>query len=430
MRGTFLSRVAFHVALTGILAGTVVAIAIVWIADGLARRHEDRYLLDVCEQFALELRERNADPIWLTADETWELEHTGIRVALFEQRRRMAGDKALVPVVPDRCVDYGGMRVCARAANALTAVVGRKQASFSERNEDLLPAALIAVLLTGLIAAVSARWVARVVVRPLRELRDSVAKIPEHPGDVQLSAHADVSEVEALRVALRDTLSRLSSSLAQSERFAHDAAHELRTPLTAMLGELELIAERASDSGRDDIMRVHTIAQRQSRLVERLLVLAQQDVANLAERVDLVDVVEAAVEGLGAPARERVAVTLTEGAALVDGDSALLVSMVGNALENALKFSQQGVSCTLQASDSSATIAVQDDGPGIDEGERQRVFLPFYRSTAARLAGVRGHGIGLALIAHVASLHGGVARFAHATRGARLEIDLPLANEL
>ncbi|HEX5658884.1 MAG TPA: histidine kinase dimerization/phospho-acceptor domain-containing protein [Polyangiales bacterium] len=161
-------------------------------------------------------------------------------------------------------MDHDGLHLCARGANALTAVVGRKQGGFSQRNADILHAAWLAVLLTGIIAALSARLLARVVVRPLRELRDSVAMLPGHPGDVPLQAHGEVSEVEALCVALRDTLSRLSSSLAQSERFARDAAHELRTPLTAILGELELIAERTSESEREDIMRVHTIAQRQS----------------------------------------------------------------------------------------------------------------------------------------------------------------------
>ncbi|MET0284178.1 MAG: HAMP domain-containing sensor histidine kinase [Polyangiales bacterium] len=423
--GTLAGRITLHGALTGMITGVAVAVVIVWLADTIGRRHEDRYLLDVCEQFALELREREADPHWLAKDEAWELEHTGIRVAVFEKAKFVAGDDSLIPTQPNRCEDHGALRVCSRSAFAYTAVVARLRLDFYERNGDLVQAAWIAVALACLIAALSARLIARVVVRPLRELRDAVATLSEQPSDGPLGAIAGVSEVDALRLALNETLSRLSASLAQSERFARDAAHELRTPLTAMIGELELIAERAQDGDREDILRVHAIAMRQTKLVERLLVLAQQEVPPAPERVDLVDVVEIALEGLSASARERVSVKLPERETFVEGDSALLVSMVGNALDNALKFSQRMVRCTLEARDRKAIIAVQDDGPGIDAAERERVFLPFYRSAHSRVSGIRGHGIGLALIAHVATLHGGGARFATAASGARLEIDLP-----
>ncbi|HEX5658885.1 MAG TPA: ATP-binding protein [Polyangiales bacterium] len=119
--------------------------------------------------------------------------------------------------------------------------------------------------------------------------------------------------------------------------------------------------------------------------------------------------------------------TVVEGAAVIDGDSALLVSMVGNALDNALKFSQQAVSCTQTARARRSPC---------------RTTVPGSKSTSASVCSCRsiaalrpartacvGRGIGLALIAHVASLHGGVARFVQAARGARLEIELPLANE-
>jgi two-component system OmpR family sensor kinase len=422
---TFVGRIALHGALTGIVTGALVAIVIVWLADTIGRGHEDRYLLDVCEQFALELREREADPTWLTKDEAWELEHTGIRVAVFEKARRIAGDATLTPARTNQCEDQGSLRVCARSASAFTAVVGRASLGFFERTGDLLQAAWIAVALVCLLSVLSARSLAKVVVRPLHDLRKAVINVSGQPLDGRLAASAGVSEVDALRLVLRETLSKLSASLALSERFARDAAHELRTPLTAMIGELELIAERASDGDREDVLRVHAIALRQVKLVERLLVLARQEIMPAPERVDLFDVVETALESLPPAARQRVTVSLPERETFVDGDSALLVSMVGNALDNALKFSQRAVRCTVDASEGRATIAVQDEGPGIDEAERERVFLPFYRSAKARGSGVRGYGIGLALISHVAGLHGGAARFARATRGARLEIDLP-----
>ncbi len=70
-------------------------------------------------------------------------------------------------------------------------------------------------------------------------------------------------------------------------------------------------------------------------------------------------------------------------------------------------------------------VTIDDDGPGIPEDEQVRVFAAFYRTRASRAGPIPGHGIGLALIAHVAALHGGTARFEDCARGTRLEIALP-----
>jgi two-component system OmpR family sensor kinase len=425
--GTFVGRIAAHGLLSALAAGVTVALVTVWMADDIARQSEDRVLLDVCEQFALELREREADPVWLTRDETWELQHTGISVAVFEKERRISGDPALATLAPETCMDQGALRVCARSAYAYTAVVGRAREALDRRRAEVVHATLFAVLIAGVLSALASRLLARIVVRPLHQLREAVSQVSEQePASADLGPPVGLAEIDELRQALRDTLVRLGLSLAESERFAHDAAHELRTPLTAMLGELELLAERTDGAVRSDILRVHAIALRQAKLIERLLVLARQGASRETEHVDLADVIEMAIESLSPCARPRIEVALPQRGALVAGDSALLTSMMGNALDNALKFSAERVRCSLRVHEQRATIAVHDEGPGIAAEERERVFLPFYRTAESRGSGVHGHGIGLALIAHVAALHGGSARFAHVARGAQLELQLPL----
>jgi len=302
-------------------------------------------------------------------------------------------------------------------------VVGRSRAALDERRADLMRAALIALMLTSTLAALVSSALARVVVRPLHSLRVAVANVTERdPGAAEFGPSAGIAEIDALRVALRETFARLAISLAQAERFARAAAHELRTPLTAMLGELELIAEHTQAADRGDLLRVHAIGRRLSMLVDRLLVLAQLEPSQATQRIDLVDVLETALETLSKVERARVQLTLPDQPVFVLGDDTLLGSMIGNALDNALKFSPREVRCQLTANSEHALMVVSDDGPGIVAEERERVFRPFYRSASG---GVHGHGIGLALVAHVAALHHGSARFADSTRGARLELRLP-----
>jgi signal transduction histidine kinase len=104
----------------------------------------------------------------------------------------------------------------------------------------------------------------------------------------------------------------------------------------------------------------------------------------------------------------------------------LSAALLTNAIDNALKFSVGRVEVRIGREGDEAQIIVKDGGPGIAPDDLERVFAPFYRSAAARRSGALGHGVGLALIAHVAKVHGGSAGIDSAPgRGTRLEIRLP-----
>ena len=106
----------------------------------------------------------------------------------------------------------------------------------------------------------------------------------------------------------------------------------------------------------------------------------------------------------------------------------MLVLSVVNGLDNALKYSEGApVEVRVEAAGDVATITIDDAGPGVARDDRERVFEPFQRATGERDSRIRGHGIGLALVAHVMSVHGGTAGFEERERGARLLLELPLS---
>lgn len=420
-------RVALAAGTSIALGGLSVALVAGLLAERFSRAREDEHLRGAATTLALELSEPGADPAWIAVDEDRELAHTGMRVAIFEGRTFVAGDRTLGPVSVGTCEDRGALRACAIEAGALAAIVARAPAALDEQRETTVLALAIAVVLVALLGAIAARGIARLSVAPLARLRAAVERVREEdPTPLDLGEDEGVAEVDALRASLTSALARLTVALSQARRFSADAAHELRTPLTAIIGELDLAAERSpSDDARDSIERASRTAARLATLVDRLLVLARTNARlDAAERVELLEVVEDAREAL--PPAERARVNLDARAAVeLLGDRTLLVSMVANALENAVKHGCGAVTVTIDRAGDLARVTVADEGPGVPSEERERVFAPFYRTRASRAGDVPGHGVGLALIAHVAALHGGSARFAPQSAGARFEIILP-----
>lgn len=165
-------------------------------------------------------------------------------------------------------------------------------------------------------------------------------------------------------------------------------------------------------------------------VTERLLALATPDEGQDGFAIVSVrDLIDESVGALDDEERRRVTTSGDEADLFVRGDAEALRIAISNGLSNALKF---GTHATIDvvAGDASAIIAIEDDGPGVAAEERAKVFEPFVRGGASR--GLPGHGLGLALVAHVSKRHRGHARLTepkHAAKGARLEIEVPLASD-
>jgi two-component system, OmpR family, sensor kinase len=217
--------------------------------------------------------------------------------------------------------------------------------------------------------------------------------------------------------------------LARQRRFVADASHELRTPLTGVLANLELLAESLRGDQGEAARSALRSSQRMRRLVGDLLLLARTDVGRVVARepCDLAQIaVEAAAE-LGAVSADH-DIVLDVHPVVVDAAQDELSRLTLNLLENALRHTPPGtqIRISTEQRDGSATLVVEDDGPGVPEELKPTLFERFVRG-----AGDRGgsFGLGLAIVKAVAESHGGSVSLEHASSGdgARFVVRLPAA---
>jgi two-component system sensor histidine kinase PrrB len=311
--------------------------------------------------------------------------------------------------------------------------VERRQAAL-RRRLALLGAAM-------LIVAAAGTWLAAdVVLRPLRRLRAAAAGIADE-GDLDRPVpDAGPAELRALAGSFKAMLARLARSaedrnraLEATRRFAADAGHELRTPLTSVQATLSTIARHPEMPAgqRGELAREALGEQRRLvELLDSLQALARGDAAPLERAdVDLAELVDASAGALAArhPSVSVAADAPDEPVAYRGWEPGLRI-MVDNLLENAARHGRPEGSVRIAlrpaADGRGPEIDVDDDGPGIPPGERERVFEPFRRVNGA--AARAGSGLGLALVAQQARLHGATVTVGDSPLGgARLRVAFP-----
>lgn len=309
----------------------------------------------------------------------------------------------------------------------------------AELRADLL-LVLASIVVAGTAATLMGAWhFTSSAVRPVVEITAQATRIEAGTLDQRILAHADTEEYEGLVAVLNRMLERLERGFAAQRRLTADVSHELRTPLTALRGEMEVALrsprsqreyEQVLRSGLEEIDRL-------TELSEDLLLVTRAEAGVIsAKRVatDLARLVDDKVDRLRRKFEER---DLTVDRVLccdhpsVLVDPELIIQLVDHLLDNALQFTPLGGSITVQVhpipGGSGLRLAVENTGPGIDAADLPHLFEAFYRCDPARTrTDGSGTGLGLALVASIARLHGGVAR-ASSVPGetTRFEVDIP-----
>jgi len=244
-------------------------------------------------------------------------------------------------------------------------------------------------------------------------------------------------EVTPLVQALNGLIARLSEAMAGQRRFLADAAHELRTPMTALGLQLQLLRRSGDDASRAQALaELEAGIERSQRLVEQLLQVARTEPDGEPMRIEPVNLgerVRSAVGRLSLKAEQRGIDLGARGPAgvVVGGDARQLALLLDNLIENALRYTPAGGVVDVEAGHEGgrASLRVVDDGPGIPESERERVFDRFYRGpdAPAQAHDSGGSGLGLAIVRAIAERHGAVVSLHTPDSGRGLEVRVVFA---
>jgi signal transduction histidine kinase len=290
---------------------------------------------------------------------------------------------------------------------------------------------LLAVGLPLLLAVVAATtWV--VVGRalaPVEAIRAEVDAISAAALHRRVEVPPADDEIGRLARTMNRMLARLEQAQARQRRLVSDASHELRSPVAAIRQHAEVaLAHPDRTTAAELAATVLAEDLRLQRLAEDLLLLTRADEHTLALRrrpVDLDDLVFEEARRLRAATGLRVD-TAAVSAGRVEGDAAGLRRVLRNLGDNAARHAAGRLAFSLAERDGLVLLGVEDDGPGIPEADRERVFERFVRLDDARARDDGGSGLGLAIVAELARAHGGTVTVAPSLLGgARVEVTLP-----
>jgi signal transduction histidine kinase len=308
------------------------------------------------------------------------------------------------------------LRVYGRAVGSRTVLVFTDVSRVDDSLRILTRAALIGGPLAVLVMATATYGVVTLSLRPVAALRHGASDITAAGlARQRLPVPGAQDEIHRLAITLNAMLDRIDSATTRQRTFVGDAAHELRSPLASLRVQLE-VAQRLGPtvdwhSLIDDVL---VDVGRLNRLVEDLLMLARLDEsASLSRResVPLDELVQSVAAGYG---DARVPVQAETAPVTVTGDPDALRRVALNLINNAVRYARTGVTVTVgpdrRGGKPVAVLTVVDDGPGIPEGERERVFDRFYRVQESRSRETGGTGLGLPIVRDIVRNHGGRIR--------------------
>ncbi len=294
---------------------------------------------------------------------------------------------------------------------------------------------LVGLPMLAILAGVGAWFIVGRALRPVDQMRADLARISASDLHQRVAQPTTDDEIRMLADTMNSMLTRLERGTAAQREFVGAASHELRTPITIIRHKLEI----ATTSGSPDWERVSegvlSEVLRMQRLVDNLLVLARRDEAPSyraqRERWPLVDLDDLVVDE-SRHLNDGPLVDLSGvSAGQVRSDPDDLRRIVRNLIDNAVRHATSNVEIRLASGDGHVTLEVDDDGPGVAEQDRIRVFERFVRADDARSRSHGGAGLGLAIVRDlVTDLGGKVAVTKSSTLGgSSFVVSLPDARQ-
>lgn len=294
------------------------------------------------------------------------------------------------------------------ARNEVQVQVGKQLSELGKELKAWLYTALGISLLMLLVVGVGLKLVVRWSLKPVVTIQSAIA-LREALDLTPLPDQGLPDEVRPLVESFNRLLRRLEHTLQAERRFLAEAAHELRTPLAVLLTHAQ-VAQRARslEDARAALDQLVLGVERSARLSQQLLDSARLDVERHAgeqgalELADIVAVVTHEFEVMAAQKGQTIALDTESG--VIRGNVDELGILVRNLIDNALRYAGRGCRVAVRCARDVGVMRldVLDDGPGVADADRERIFDRFYRGAGNS---ERGSGIGLALVAHIARSH-------------------------
>ncbi|HSV81271.1 MAG TPA: ATP-binding protein, partial [Ramlibacter sp.] len=341
-----------------------------------------------------------------------------------ERERAVAGEFRELDTVNGRIV-----------AQVQTLIEGRDRAlrqQLGVERERLMVQVIAAITLAVLLAVGFGIWLAR----PFKRLESAIVQLGENrlAEPIDIPGPSDVRNVGQQLDWLRLRLTELDADKA---RFLRHISHELKTPLAALREGVALLQDGVAGALTADqaevarILRQNTLSlQQQIEALLRFNAAAFEARRLQRHRTDLLALLHEQVDAQRLQWQARRLAVQVEGPPLaLPVDAEKLGAAVANLLSNAIRFSPAGGTIRVELADIPAGVRIDvcDQGPGIAEDDRERVFEPFFRGIRQPEDAVRGTGIGLSIVHEYVAAHGGQVRLLAEATGGHFQIELPHA---
>lgn len=299
-----------------------------------------------------------------------------------------------------------------------------------EKNKKVV---MFARLLSGVLVVIFVAWLAaRWLTGPINQLRNASLELAS--GDLDTRVDSSVSkrrdELGDLARDFDNMAQQINALISSNQRLIRDISHELRTPLARLHVALEL----ARDTNNPDYLdRIAKDADQIDAMLGDILTLSRLDLGESSNfetiqldqlLCNLIDDAQFEAQGKNITVACKAESNIT-----VNGSPSLLSSAIENVVRNAIRYTPEHgeIQVTLkQNRDSTATVSISDNGPGVPSNELGNIFRPFHRVGNARDRHTGGHGVGLAICAAaIANHHGSVSASNRRQGGLTVSIDLP-----
>ncbi|WP_184785705.1 sensor histidine kinase [Phytomonospora endophytica] len=334
-----------------------------------------------------------------------------------EQIERAVQSAEPITVKADQSTYEGKLRVHVTEVNGYTILVAVPLEDMQHSVHYFKIGLMVMVASMVVLLGLATWYVVGMSLRPVESLRKGAEEVR---GAERLPLPKGSDEIHRLAVTLNSMLDRLEHARARQRAFVADAAHELRSPLANMRTELEVAARIGPTP--DLLEDLLSDVDRLGRLTDDLLLLAKSDdpdrLRRRSERIDVGDMLTAITQRYTG-GRVPVEFTDAESPLWVDGDVDGLRRAIGNLIDNAVRHAVSEVTVSLHPDGTGVRISVCDDGEGIPEDDRDRVFERFTRLDDARSRDKGGTGLGLPIVRELVGRHKGSVTLRDARPGAR-----------